>query len=577
MTATVKEYKHRGVPSRFSSNWVLQEFSNVEQGIVGTAITGLGTYAVDSREIGVTNPAWPQFWVQRYGATGGSATLDTVAFQRAHNSALAMGGGEVIVPNVGVDYVITTVGIQGGVSWRFLGCPTITRPADQPDFTRTFTVDFDLWADADDSPLSSFIGPAIIDGNAANQGPYSGSQLEHCAGIFTGASDAFTGRFRCVIQDIFCINQVGDGIAVGPNSDVELRSTHGWDCFRGAVTLQGGYSKVRMVDHTAGGDTYDSGLHLEPDVPGYGGSMAIDFEGVNIDLQGGLSIAGVYDGDEPGRYQFTNTYTGPNWTISSGPVTPVRFVNSTLVAGEFDSSVNRIINPGDLTFDACSLSVSASLAGSPNTFAAIHVYMNAGGETTPNRRLRFRNCDWKVADDIDPADTLYALYVEGDLLANDNRIEIDGGTIPERYDTGLHMAQGGVWLARNLSNEAVLPYRLASAALGYNWDVTIDGGDIDAAWAHIENANAANTLTIRNVVIDEDQNVLTTTSGLTGNVYRGGRVILGAIAPTTSDACLRGDTWRLAVPLAASDYEWTATNSSVGAGGALWSLKTTLA
>ncbi|WP_158301721.1 hypothetical protein [Paenibacillus mesophilus] len=39
------------------------------------------------------------------------------------------------------------------------------------------------------------------------------------------------------------------------------------------------------------------------------------------------------------------------------------------------------------------------------------------------------NCDFKAAASVEPTDTLYAVYLEADLLQSNNRIILDGCSV----------------------------------------------------------------------------------------------------------------------------------------------------
>lgn len=107
-------FHHRSVPGRYDPRWVQQEFSNVQQGIVGAVVTNIWPYGPSSRfEVGVVDPRYPMGYLLRYGVSG-TGTDETTNVQNAFLSAARM-GCPVTGPS-GLSVRVTEVGLYSGLS-----------------------------------------------------------------------------------------------------------------------------------------------------------------------------------------------------------------------------------------------------------------------------------------------------------------------------------------------------------------------------------------------------------------------------------------------------------------------------
>lgn len=87
-----KPYTRRAAPSNSITPikaFLDTELQNIQRGIVGSAASGLGPYAIETGEVGVRNIAWPLGNVRRYGAGSGSVS-DALAFANCIETCAAL-------------------------------------------------------------------------------------------------------------------------------------------------------------------------------------------------------------------------------------------------------------------------------------------------------------------------------------------------------------------------------------------------------------------------------------------------------------------------------------------------------
>jgi hypothetical protein len=257
------------------------------------------------------------------------------------------------------------------------------------------------------------------------------------------------------------------------------------------------------------------------------------------------------------------------------PGSVVRLENSRFRVGSFSSTGNRIVYPHDVTFANCIFELSGVAESGVMDGAAAHVFWNLGGSATvTGQRLCFIDCDFRVASGVSSGLTLAAIYAQADDIAHDNRLIVLGGSIASRFNYGLYMAQGGTWVIKDTEIAATVqnPQQNVVTRANLRIERVVFTG---TTYMNIVTFDSGNTLDHRDVVLEAAQNVLATTYGIVGNVYRGSRLIRVASAPTGGSVPgLVGDRARLATPVAGADYEWICTASSTTA--ATWKKLTTL-
>jgi hypothetical protein len=235
--------------------------------------------------------------------------------------------------------------LQPGITYD--GSSAIIKRRDMTDpYTRTFTTQgYEYAGAADSKPL--IIRNLVFDGNSANQGPYRGYQQEHGHLVFLNGWPTSPGRLKSLIENVVVRNSVADGISIYTNVDVVVRNVRAENDFRGGVVVTGGNSKILIENLTTLGPIDKTGIDVEVDGPGYNNSLKIEFTINGADLDGDLDI-GVFDGSVVDVNNL-RMRSGPVFLLNSDSKMTIR--NSTLLVGVADSYANRIVAPGDLTFD----------------------------------------------------------------------------------------------------------------------------------------------------------------------------------------------------------------------------------
>ncbi len=542
------------------------------------------------------------FTVRQFGAKGDGVTDDTAAVQKAIDAAGDSGGTLLFPPGT---YIVTSVGLRPGV--RYLGYgATIKRPAKQGKWIRTFNAakpGYQYSSDKDSPPM--IIEGLTFDGNRTEQGDYTEYQLEQAHQLFLSADPKRAGRLRVRILNCQFQNAVADAISTYTNVDVQISNCTARDCFRGGITITGGYSRLQVVNFTAQGKVHPTGIDVEVDGAGHGQSKKIELTLNGISLPDGDFDLGVSDGS---IVLGTNIVARAPFHLYAHNST-VRISNSEFGIGRFSGFANRIVHPGNVVFQNCRFRIEGtSDRTKAGKWAAIHVYWNLSQGHEKDQSLTLRDCEFELGPGIAEQDTTYAVYCEADRPDRNNRLLIDGGRIgrtrtiaspaearsdgqipsqdhsqaaasldptaqPDRavpFDYGVFINLGGTIQLRNLDIAAVTPMHLG---LSDNWplDVVIDGVRIDDAdrYAIIPSHGLGSRITHRNVVIDETANIITTRYGITKNNYRGRRVILGSKPPTAQTHGLLGDLYRLKTPAVGAVYEWLCLQSGCGS-GAIW-------
>ncbi|MFA5645306.1 MAG: glycosyl hydrolase family 28-related protein [Candidatus Ratteibacteria bacterium] len=512
------------------------------------------------------------FNVKDFGAQGDGVTDDTGSVQKAIDTVGKSGGTLLFPPGT---YQITSVGLIPGV--RYLGYgATIRRPAKQGKWVRTFDASKRGYAyrgEVDSLPL--VIEGFIFDGNRTEQDEYQKYQLEQAHLIFLSAGRDLPGRLRARVQNCDFKDCVADAISVYSNVDAQIANCTATDCFRGGVVITGGNTRVQLTNFTAGGKVHATGIDVEVDGSGYNGSKSIEFYINGLSLPDGDFDVGIADHSV---VVGSNIITkAPFYIYGGGETSEMRFSNCLFGVGEYSSYANRIVSPGNLTFDNCRFMIDGtSSEEKQKSWAAIHVYWRKPGE---KQMIKLVNCDFSVGPGIADTDKTYAVYCEAynkDSTGDDTLI-VEGGTISSAFTEGIRLNQGGKAIIRKTHIGAETALLLSSGA-AYYLDVVVDSVDVRGSkvFANIPAQSINNRIEFRNVFLDESENVLQTRYGLANNTYVGSRTIFGEEAPSAKMSGIVNDRYRLKKPLPGGVYEWICMVSNPG-GKTVWKPLSTIA
>ena len=500
--------------------------------------------------------------VREFGATGDGSTDDTDSIQAACNWAMANGGGVVWFPTG--TYIVTQIDVQAGMTLEGDGGAVLKKKASQPTSTRTFTTQNYLHSAATDSAPLVFRN-LRFDGNRANQGTYTGYEKDQMHSIFLMGNSNNTGRLRAIVDGCTFVDGTADGVSVYTNVDFTVSNCFFEDMFRGAVNVTGGWTKGRIVNCSAVGDTHPSGFDFEIDGAGYGGSVTGDFEMSNIEVQGNFDI-GIKSG---------GSFHGSNINVTSQPTTfsgigKYRFSNCTFTTGIKESSANRLISPNDMQFNNCTWVGEEQTDSGVNEIPCVDIFWNVATSYT-GQRCVFEGCTFRLASNVEAADTTYGIYTRAADQGDDNILFVNNCRFENGLDYGVYLLQGGKLRVKDSWFDCTTAVRAASAGV-YDVDYLADGVQVTdnvTTYLYLYGSGGGGSGQVvehRNCYLTESQNTLGSFTTWGGTI-RGNRTILATNTPSASSnkGGFLGDRWVLATPVAGSTAEWICTASHVSA------------
>ena len=384
--------------------------------------------------------------VSDFGALGDGVTDDTDAIQDAVVALEEAGGGVLLFPEG--TYVVTEVEIYPGIAYVGYQA-TMRRPARKilekqgldPKQVRTFNTTYAPYLGKEDSqPL--IIQGLSFDGNRPEQGEYQQWELEQAALIFLSADASQPGRLRAFVEDCRLIDGVGDGIHARQNLDIAVDNCEAIDVFRGGFTLTGGNTTATVTRLTTSGDTDPGGIDIETDTAGYGENWAVD---VTLDslhlIDGDLDI-----GLKPGSTVNASNVVADAPFYVYGLDSTIRFTDSIISVGAYDEKLNRIVCPGNLSFENSDLIATRKETDRETLFFSVlsvfwqhPVCADVTGESHQNdQHVSLVDTRILMDDNFVDADLVYAIYSLSDIAdgvwGSGNRLTIEGGCIDEGFD-----------------------------------------------------------------------------------------------------------------------------------------------
>jgi hypothetical protein len=488
----------------------------------------------------------------RFGAKGDGINDDTGAIQKAVDWVYKQGGGKIIFPPG--TYIVTSVNIREGITYEGYGA-TIKRPDNLTDkigqkaakWVRTFTNQKYPYSGENDShPL--IIRGLTFDGSSQTQGPYQKYELEQAALVFLMGDKKKPGRLTAVVEDCTFKNGVGDGVHAYVNTHLKMHNCTAENVFRGGFVLTGGHSVAEVKNLTTRGEVDPTGIDVEVDGAGYGGSYKVEVYLENLNLVDGDFDVGVRDGSR---------VVGKNIRAEAPFNLYVR--NSTAHFQDCRFGVapgNRLNFPYRVSFDRCEFYVSSRVKSREYKHHSASPIIVWSTSYAPERdqKLKFQNCRFilKPENKKNPDSRYFGLLTGWDDLDRNNVLEIEGGAIEGPFDVGVGMRyRGGRWRIRDLRIDGDLAFSWTGFAteLGRSFsDILLEGIKIHSKrYMHIDGYPQPNDnrLEHRQVIIPAAANFLSSTYGLEGNQYVGHRIIQGSQPPTSATHGLPGDIYQL--------------------------------
>lgn len=213
---------------------------------------------------------------------GVSASLDVdqaPALQEALDAARAAGRGVVVLAPG--DYLVSTVSVAAGTTLSGRKA-RLVRPA---QFEGTLTIS-STHSGADDS-APTLIEGISIDGQRDLQGSYQDWELSTAHLIAISGDPETPGRIRVNVEDVSVNSGTGDGISIGPQSDVRLCNIVGYELWRDVVGLHGGGSSLSLRSLGATAMVGTSGIWMDGETPGFDDTRRVQVELEDVNLSTG--------------------------------------------------------------------------------------------------------------------------------------------------------------------------------------------------------------------------------------------------------------------------------------------------
>lgn len=525
----------------------------------------------------------PDFDVGDYGARG-DGTDETVQIQRAIDATLLKPGTRTIGAGTirfgrGKTYLVDRLHLPVGITLDLNGATLKRIPAPAGESAenvtkhrRTLSV---YWSSDDDSPLLT-VRDGVMHGNRGAQGDFTRHRLEQAHLLHLAADRHKAGRLCVRVDNMLFRDGPADGISMADNVDMQLSNSRFRACWRAGFTLTGSNSRVQATNLRVENTIVDQGgIDLEADPSSDPGFR----RGRNVLLLNNVDVAGGFD-LAPGPESVvlcTNVNVREPIFYINGAGSQLRFQNCNFAIGAFDDDHNRVVSPGDCTFESCTFTLTeVREAGEGNReFAAIRLFWNVGAEGVLNQNLRLVDCVWRSTADLEGADTLYGVYVLPQTAASGNTLTVVNPEIPRGFDFGLYLVQGSTLRLHggHIAASTVLRWSVVPAA-GHQVDVTIDGLDVRGArrYAEIGNSDPGSVIRHRNVVLDEAEAAYVNAGAdINSNVWSGARVILVNASPVGRIGGIKGDIARIkSPPITGGVLEWVCTVGNDTGGLATW-------
>ncbi|MDY0168921.1 MAG: glycosyl hydrolase family 28-related protein [Thermoguttaceae bacterium] len=371
--------------------------------------------------------------VRDFGATGDGTTNDTAAVQRAIDALPREGGGVLTFPKG--TYLVTSVKLIAGATYRGEEGAVVKRPAKLGKWDRTFVCHYS--GDHDSQPL--VVRDLTFDGNSEEQGPYRRFELEQAHLVFLAGDRKKPGRLNALVENCRFINGVADGISVYTNVNAKVRNCEATDVFRGGFVLTGGNSTADVDGLTTGGNRCGTGIDIEVDGKGYGGTLKVEVNLRNLKLLKGDFDVGVSDG---------SVVTGENITAGApfyiySRQSKMHFKRCSFEIGACDGYLNRICVPWDVRFEDCEFTLTRKVPGRHpfSFFAVADVFWNFSWlPPLRHQRLTFDRCRFGVDKTIKPEDVTYVVYERGGGKDDDNVVTLTDCQIAPGFTKHRHPA-----------------------------------------------------------------------------------------------------------------------------------------
>lgn len=261
---------------------------------------------------------------------------------------LVLNGGLFYVWELDIPPGMTIIGNGATFKKPNLSAPPYNKTVDEMKWVRQVNVTY--LGDVDSAP--TLITGITFDGNCWEMWDEPSYDQEQASLLFCYADASGAGRLKIQIENCHFRDNVSDGIHLVTNVDADINNCSSFDCFRGGLTVSGGYTKINLNGFKSAVDRSNDGVDFEIDSPGYGGSYKIDANISNVQAETDFdfqlpdnstgNVSGLILSKEKGRYMFG---------VGVGSVLNV--INSTIAGLDQHSTGDRLLLSGQANFTNC--------------------------------------------------------------------------------------------------------------------------------------------------------------------------------------------------------------------------------
>lgn len=230
---------------------------------------------------------------EMFGAVGDGVTDDTEAIQNCFNFAHT---NNLCVEFFKKTYVAYGLTLGAGVFVNGNGA-TLKKPdlsADPYDMTveqMKWIRMLQVFHSGDSDSKTTYIRDMEFDGNCWTMWEVTdGYAQEQASLLFLTADNAKSGRLNVVVENCYFHDSPSDGVHVVTNVNATIKNCRSLDCFRGGLTVTGGYTIVNVDGFEFNSNQTNDGIDIEVDSLGYGDTREIIVNLSNILIDRDLDI-----------------------------------------------------------------------------------------------------------------------------------------------------------------------------------------------------------------------------------------------------------------------------------------------
>jgi hypothetical protein len=243
--------------------------------------------------------------------------------------------------------------------------------------------------------------------------------------------------------------------------------------FRGAVTITGGHSVIRMEDIEAGGDEFPTGINVEADARGFGDTRTVAITARNLRLKGRLYV-GLADS---ATFTGTDITSGPPYKLVARDDAVIDIRSSRFAIGApLPVQYARDVRFTDVTFRLTDPGPAVS-RDTPLTALRI-VWRSQYEPDMRDQKLECLRCRFLVDGGLRWPGGAMAIETGADQAALANRLVVRDSYFGAGFAVAMNMGFGGTWEVRGTEvladTAAVLRYRDTAQYPRHFYDVLFE-------------------------------------------------------------------------------------------------------